>query len=504
MSDADYADTVAQIIQQEIGTGEGSNFVIARSLEGTILGYRDDVGLSVLRNLLTQERGAYWTFLVRTPELTLVGASPERHITLREGRVSMTPVSGTYRFPSSGPTLEGLLTFLSDRKEQEELSMVLDEELKMMTSICSEGVEARGPHLTMMAHLAHAGYEINGRTSLPVSQILVRSMFAPTVTGSPLVNATRVIYRRETKGRSYYSGYAALVSLDDGKPAVDSCILIRTAEITPGGRMRLGVGATIVRESDPATEAAETAAKAAALQRAFSTAKEAELVDDELVRKALRQRNDRFSTFWLRCGPAPSTSSVDSDSHPSVLIIDNEDAFTSMMEYQLRAMGITVRVLPSSAEVNSEPGEILVLGPGPGDPCDVSDSRVSNTRKLLEDAVARELPLLAVCLSHQILCAMLGCMIGTLSPPHQGLQRQVRFLGRTETVGFYNTYTALTESDDLPGVTGRVRVYRDDANGHVVGLRGPRFISMQFHPESVLTVDGPRVLRRSLEWVTRP
>lgn len=57
----------------------------------------------------------------------------------------MTPISGTYRYPSSGPTREGLLDFLSNEKEKDELSMVLDEELKMMTRICDADVKAFGP-----------------------------------------------------------------------------------------------------------------------------------------------------------------------------------------------------------------------------------------------------------------------------------------------------------------------------------------------------------------------
>ena len=91
-------------------------------------------------------------------------------------------------------------------------------------------------------------------------------MFAPTVTGSPLESACRVINRYETKGRGYYSGIVALIGRDaTGRRELDSSILIRTAEIRGDGRLEIGVGATLVRHSDPRTEVAETKAKAAGL-----------------------------------------------------------------------------------------------------------------------------------------------------------------------------------------------------------------------------------------------
>lgn len=79
-------------------------------------------------------------------------------------------------------------------------------------------------------------------------------MFAPTVTGSPLENATRVIAKYETSGRGYYSGFAALLGSDGGEPTIDSAILIRTSEIESTGKLTMGLGATLVRTSNPASK----------------------------------------------------------------------------------------------------------------------------------------------------------------------------------------------------------------------------------------------------------
>src|SRR5580704_3811295 len=110
--------------------------------------------------------------------------------------------------------------------------MVVDEELKMMAKVCDRGGQVEGPQIREMARLAHTEYFIRGRTRLGGAQILRETMFAPTVTGSPLENACRVVARYEPTGRGYYGGVVALFSQgQDGGPTMDSGIMIRTADI---------------------------------------------------------------------------------------------------------------------------------------------------------------------------------------------------------------------------------------------------------------------------------
>ena len=100
--------------------------------------------------------------------------------------------------------------------------------------------------------------------------MLRETMFAPTVTGSPMENACRVIARHERRGRGYYGGVLALLGHDEaGRQTLDAPILIRTAEISPAGRLRVPVGATLVRHSTAAGEVAETHAKAAGVLAAL-------------------------------------------------------------------------------------------------------------------------------------------------------------------------------------------------------------------------------------------
>lgn len=102
VGDEEYSGIVERVLREEIGRGEGANFVIRRTYEGRIPGFGRADALALFRRLLVGERGAYWTFVVHTGERTLVGASPEVHVRMSAGTVVMNPISGTYRYPAGG------------------------------------------------------------------------------------------------------------------------------------------------------------------------------------------------------------------------------------------------------------------------------------------------------------------------------------------------------------------------------------------------------------------
>ncbi|MGH3832050.1 MAG: chorismate-binding protein [Pseudonocardiaceae bacterium] len=151
------------------------------------------------------------------------------------------------------------------------------------------------PISKMMARLAHTGYVLHGRSSLNILDTIRETMFAPSVIGSPLENACRVIGRYEPYGRGYYSGILALMGCDaDGACVLDSSIIIRTADIHRNGRLNLGVGATLVRH------------------------------------------------FWLD-QPDP-VDQVGPLAGRRVLVIDAEDAFIAMLNHQLRSLELRVTI----------------------------------------------------------------------------------------------------------------------------------------------------------------
>ena len=514
--DEEYAKVVEAIISDEIGQGEGANLVIGRHYRATVADWGPATALTVFRRLLTQERGAYWTYLFFTGDRYLVGASPERHVSVRGGDVRMNPISGTFRVrggaggfetgasatsSTSGgeaPELkERLLGFLGDEKEIFELFMVVDEELKMMCDICNQGGQVLGPFLKPMTHLVHTEYLLAGRSRRDLREVLRDTMYAATVTGSPVENACRLIKRYEREGRGYYGAALALLGRDpSGAPTADSPIVIRSADVDLDGRLQVTAGATLVRDSDPAYEVAETHAKAGGILSAFGLVPPAaaalegvaELTRDEDVLIALNSRNRRLSSFWLtdQGGTTPDPRLAGR----SVVVLDGEDDFVNMLRHIFGVLGMTSTVVRHD---DYQPGcldgfDLVVVGPGPGDPRDDADPKLATLRHAVDTLLSQRRPFLAVCLGHQALCHRLRIPLVYKDIVFQGTQSTITVDGRPERVGFYNTFVGRV--DDSTVLPDGVVVDSDPATGDVHMVTGPHYRGLQFHAESILTEHG--------------
>jgi phenazine biosynthesis protein phzE len=508
VGDEEYARLVEAVVRDEIGNGEGANLVIARDYVAELADWDAGAALSVFRRLLVHERGAYWTFVVFTGDRYLIGASPERHVRVRRSEVSMNPISGTFRLDSvrALEDLEAaLLRFLADPKETYELFMVVDEELKMMCALCPEGGSVLGPYLKPMSHLIHTEYLLAGRSPLDVREILRGSMFAATVTGSPVENACRLIEQYETGGRGYYGSVLALIGRDgSGEPVLDAPIVLRTAQVSVEGRLRVTAGATLVRDSDPSSEVAETHAKAAGVLSAFGLvpgastqpADVASLVQSARVARALVARNDRLSRFWLtdQAGVVPSPDLQGR----TVIVLDGEDDFVSMLRHMLHVLGAHTRVVGyrDYADGDFDEADFVIVGPGPGDPRDLAEPKIATVRRAVNSLLASHKPFLAVCLGHQVLCGALGLELVFKDIVFQGTQTEVDIFGRREKVGFYNTFVARLLGDrPLPD---EVVVDLDAETGDVNAIRGPHYAGVQCHLESILTEHGFTLLRAAV------
>lgn len=499
VSDAAYAAMVAEVVEHEINRGEGSNFLLSRTCDLDLAGFDAAAAHEVFLRLARNELGAYLTFCFFDGERWFLGASPERHLTVEAGAVTMNPICGT--LPKAA--LRGradLVDFLTDPKEVNELFQVVDEELKMMARICAGGGVVRGPYLKEMSSVVHTEYELHGRTTRDPVDAFRESMFAATMIGSPLENAARVIYQYEPESRRYYSSAVLLLDRDDaGGERLDSAITIRMMEVDAAGHAVLRSGASIVRDSDPAKETAEVRAKLAGMLLAVTGAEPGPavlpaLVDDS-VKALLRSRNDRLSAFWQ----APHDDRPPAVTGPAVLLMDNEDEFTHMLAHLLRRLGCATTVLSwDDPALDGELGrcDLLLVGPGPGDPEDRTDPKMRRIDQVVADRLEAGLPLLAVCLGHQVLCARLGLPIRPSDPPMQGVQHTVDLFGRAEPVGLYCTFFA--RSGPVPAGVELAA----GPDGRVVAVRGPGIYGVQFHPESVLTTNCVPILADVLAWLS--
>lgn len=549
--DDEYAGIVRRVIDDEIGQGAGANFVVMRRFEAHTTAAVVPTLASWFRALLTHEVGSYWTFAVHAPSpatqqrnsgtadqslsgpaadaLSLAGATPERHLTVHDGVARMNPISGTYRHPETGPTRDGAIEFLRDTKENEELFMVVDEEMKMMSALCPDGGRIVGPYLKQMARLSHTEYLLEGRTTVDPREALRLTMFAPTVTGSPMENACTVITRHETRPRGYYSGFLALFEPDGRQHdaagstphySLDAPILIRTAYLHRDGRVSVPAGATLVRHSVPEREVEETRAKASGVLASLGLAPRGagpgtvvDLNAQPGVSEALIARNRQLAEFWVRpqdTAHSTTTGVPDvsaelpglADSSPltgkSVLVVDHEDQFTTMLAHQLRHLGMNARVARWDTVDDVLTDDLVVLGPGPGDPRDLDDPRIASIARRVHERVTAGRPLLAVCLSHQVLAGLAGFPVRALPVPRQGVRLDADVFGTMAAVGYYNTFGAhLTDTgtDDLDRPVAQLRLEPSfDTNGVLTALRGPGVASVQGHLESVLSADGLGVL----------
>jgi phenazine biosynthesis protein phzE len=498
-SDDEYGAVVDRIIGEEIGNGEGANLVVGRHYRARLKDWGADKALTVFRHLLEKERGAYWTYVFWTGDRFLIGASPERHVSVHGGDVRMNPISGTFRLKGHDDPAQrkqALLDFLADEKEIYELFMVVDEELKMMCDVCNEGGQVLGPFLKPMTHLVHTEYLLAGRSTRDVREVLRDTMFAATVTGSPVENACRLIRQHEPEGRGYYGAALALLGRDrDGQPTADSPIVIRTADVSPDGALKVSAGATLVRDSVASYEVAETHAKAAGILAAFGLVEQAhgapegvqELTQDEDVLIALNSRNQRLSKFWLTdqggSPPAPELKGR------SAVILDGEDDFVNMLCHVLAVMGMTTSVVRHE---DYRPGaldgfDLVVVGPGPGDPRDGEHPKIRAFRAAVDGLLASDTPFLSVCLGHQVLCSRLGIPLAYKDIVFQGTQSRVLLQGREENVGFYNTFVGRLAGQRPPA---GVEVSADPESGDVHMVAGPHYRGVQFHAESILTEHG--------------
>ncbi len=170
------------------------------------------------------------------------------------------------------------------------------------------------------------------------------------------------------------------------------------------------------------------------------------------------------------------------------MILDGEDDFVNMLRHVLAVMGMTSSVVrhedftPEAVQGY----DLVIVGPGPGDPRDGDHPKIAVFRAAVEELLDREQPFLAVCLGHQVLCDRLGVELAYKDIVFQGTQSRVELGNREENVGFYNTFVGRASGELPPGVV----VHADPRTGDVHMVEGPHYRGIQFHAESILTEHG--------------
>jgi anthranilate synthase component II len=186
-----------------------------------------------------------------------------------------------------------------------------------------------------------------------------------------------------------------------------------------------------------------------------------------------------------------------------VLVIDNYDSFTYNLVQYLGELGAEVRVMRNDAVAvgdvaNVKPNHI-VISPGPGRP-----EQAGVTMSVIR-TLGRTTPILGVCLGHQAIGAVFGGDVVRAGVPMHGKTSTIEHDGRGVFTGITGPFVAsryhsLVVSDQtFPEALEISARTRED--GSVMGLRHREWPihGVQFHPESILTGEGRRILRNFLE-----
>lgn len=184
-----------------------------------------------------------------------------------------------------------------------------------------------------------------------------------------------------------------------------------------------------------------------------------------------------------------------------ILLIDNYDSFTYNLYQLLSVLGADVDVRRNDAITGDEIASLqpagIVISPGPGDPTTAGVSRHIVTR------FAGRIPILGVCLGHQCIGAAFGGVVARAPELMHGKTSLVYHQGQGVFAGLPNPFEAVRYHSltvDRASLSDALEVTAETADGTVMGLRHREFDveGVQFHPESVLTRDGPALLRNFL------
>lgn len=430
----------------------------------------------VFRRLRTRNPAPYGLLMNLADGEHLVGASPEMFIRVdpRARAVESCPISGTVaRGRDPLEDAEQIRTLLGSAKEESELTMCTDVDRNDKARVCFPGsveVLARR-QIELYSRLIHTVDHVRGRLrpDRDALDAFLTHMWAVTVTGAPKRAAISFVERHERSPRRWYGGAVGRIGFDGG---METALTLRTIQLR-NGVATVRAGATLLYDSDPRAEENETLLKALALLDAVENAEG----------PARREAPVRGVPATVAAAQRPRR----------VLLVDHQDSFVHTLADYVRQTGaevVTYRAGFPPALLDRVAPDLLLLSPGPGRPADFGMSA------LLDAALARDLPVFGVCLGLQGIVEYFGGSLAKLARPVHGKPSAIEVVDGGGTVlrglperfraGRYHSLHA--DPETLPG---SLRVTARAEDGTVMGVEHSSLpvAAVQFHPESIMTLD---------------
>lgn len=423
---------------------------------------------SAISRKLRETNPSPYSFFINLGESEyLVGASPEMFVRVQGRRIETCPISGTIRRGRDPiEDSEQILKLLNSKKDESELTMCSDVDRNDKSRVCEPGsVKVIGRRqIEMYSRLIHTVDHIEGRLREEMDAFdgFLSHAWAVTVTGAPKLWAMRFIEQHEKSARAWYGGAVGMVGFNGD---MNTGLTLRTIRIK-NGIAEVRAGATLLFDSNPEEEEAETELKASAMLAAI-----------------------RDTTLGNATGKGRKAASVGHG--VSILLVDHEDSFVHTLANYFRQTGASVTTIrtPVAETVFAEiDPDLVVLSPGPGNPRDF------NCAETIAVARRRGVPLFGVCLGLQAITEALGGSLDELDIPVHGKPNRISVqsnslifsgLSRDITVGRYHSLHA--RRDNLPD---ELRITAETSDGVIMGLEhvGEPIAAVQFHPESIMSL----------------
>lgn len=397
----------------------------------------------------------------------LVGASPEMFVRVNGRRVETCPISGTIkRGDDAISDSEQILKLLNSKKDESELTMCSDVDRNDKSRVCEPGsVRVIGRRqIEMYSRLIHTVDHIEGRLreGMDAFDAFLSHAWAVTVTGAPKLWAMRFIEQNEKSPRAWYGGAIGMIHFNGD---MNTGLTLRTIRIKDG-IAEVRAGATLLYDSDPQEEEAETELKASAMQSAI-----------------------RDARAGNAAGVERSTARVGEG--VNILLVDHEDSFVHTLANYFRQTGASVSTVrsPVAEELfDTLKPDLVVLSPGPGTPKDFDCAAT------IRKARQRDLPIFGVCLGLQALAEAYGGELRQLHIPMHGKPSRIRVskpgvifsgLPKEVTVGRYHSIFA-----DPVRLPDDFLVTAETEDGVIMAFehRKEPVAAVQFHPESIMTL----------------
>ncbi|MBZ9843137.1 anthranilate synthase [Mesorhizobium sp. CA5] len=415
----------------------------------------------------------------------LIGASPEMFVRVNGRRVETCPISGTIkRGDDAISDSEQILKLLNSKKDESELTMCSDVDRNDKSRVCEPGsVRVIGRRqIEMYSRLIHTVDHIEGRLreGMDAFDAFLSHAWAVTVTGAPKLWAMRFIEQNEKSPRAWYGGAVGMVNFNGD---MNTGLTLRTIRIKDG-IAEVRAGATLLFDSIPEEEEAETELKASAMLSAIRDAKTGNATGTERT--------------TARVGDGVN-----------ILLVDHEDSFVHTLANYFRQTGANVSTVrspvPEEVFERLKP-DLVVLSPGPGTP------KNFDCAATIRRARSRDLPIFGVCLGLQALAEAYGGELRQLHIPMHGKPSRIRVskpgiifsgLPKEVTVGRYHSIFA----DPVRLPDGFV-VTAETEDGIIMAFehRKEPIAAVQFHPESIMTLGhnaGMRIIENIVAHLPR-